>query len=416
MKELSVVYRGFGQSVPLGTLADDGKVILFEYSPQAIDLQLDLSPLRTPLRQAAYPDKQGDYRHLHDVPGFIYDTLPDGWGYRLMHRRMRTKGLNPERLSTLDRLAYLGENTMGALVYQPCQTDLAGAKDLTLLELAQEVQAVLQDDAYEVLAEMARAGGSPGGARPKAQVVFNPQTKALSTQASQVQGGEAWLIKFAGADDAPDSCVLEELFAQMAHACHLGMTSTQLFELPGGHFAFGTERFDRRGTARVHVHSLAGLLHANFQVPSVSYEDFFRVTRRLTKDQRELVKAVKICAFNVLMNNRDDHAKNLSFLREADGRWLLAPPYDLTYCPGYQGEHFMDIAGEGLSPARAHVLGAAAKAGLPALVASRALDEVLEQATPDLLKLLAKALPLKASSLAAVHQAMTANHARLRKS
>jgi len=416
VKELSVVYRGFGQSVPLGTLADDGKVILFEYTREAIDLQLDLSPLRTPLRQAAYPDKQGDYRHLHDVPGFIYDALPDGWGYRLMHRRMRAKGLDPERLSTLDRLAYLGENTMGALVYQPSQPDLESSKDLTLLELAQEVQAVLQDDTYAVLSEMARAGGSPGGARPKAQVFFNPQTQALSTQASQVPGGEAWLIKFAGADDAPDSSVVEALFAQLAQACQLGMTNTRLFELPGGHFAFGTQRFDRRGTARVHVHSLAGLLHANFQVPSVSYEDFFQVTRRLTKDQRELVKAVKICAFNVLMNNRDDHAKNLSFLREADGRWLLAPPYDLTYCTGYQGEHFMDIAGEGLAPARAHVLSAAAKAGLPALVASRALDEVLEQATPAILKLLAKDLPLKASSLATVHQAMTANHARLRKS
>lgn len=415
MKELSVVYRGFGESVRVGTLAEGGKVVLFQYDPQALDLQLDLSPLRAPLRQAAYPDKPGEYRDLHDVPGFIYDSLPDGWGYRLMHRRMKARGLDPESLSTLDRLAYLGENTMGALVYQPSHLELESAKDLTLLELAQEVQSVLQDDGYEVLAELARVGGSPGGARPKAQVHFNPLTNALSTQASQVPDGEAWLVKFAGADDAPDSCVLEELYAQMAHACHLGMTRTRLFELPGGHFAFGTQRFDRRGASRVHVHSLAGLLHANFQVPSVSYEDFFRVTRRLTKDQRELVKAVKICAFNVLMNNRDDHAKNLSFLREADGRWRLTPPYDLTYCPGYQGEHFMDVAGEGKAPTRAHVLAAAEKAGLAASLAGRALDDMLEQATPALLKQLAKGLPLTASTLATVHQAMSVNHSRLRK-
>lgn len=400
----------------VGTLAEDGKVVLFQYDPQALDLQLDLSPLRAPLRPAAYPDKPGEYRDLHDVPGFIYDSLPDGWGYRLMHRRMKARGLDPESLSTLDRLAYLGENTMGALVYLPPHLERESTTGLTLVELAQEVQSVLQDDGYEVLAEMARVGGSPGGARPKAQVHFNPLTNALSTQASQVPDGEAWLVKFAGSDDAPDSCVLEELYAQMAHACHLGMTPTRLFELPGGHFAFGTQRFDRRGASRVHVHSLAGLLHANFQVPSVSYEDFFRVTRRLTKDQRELVKAVKICAFNVLMNNRDDHAKNLSFLREADGRWRLTPPYDLTYCPGYQGEHFMDVAGEGKAPARAHVLAAAEKAGLAASVAGRALDEMLEQATPALLKQLAKGLPLTASTLATVHQAMSVNHSRLRKS
>ena len=136
----------------------------------------------------------------------------------------------------------------------------------------------------------------------------------------------------------------------------------------------------------------------------------------MTKDQRELVKAVKICAFNVLMHNRDDHAKNLSFLREADGRWLLAPPYDLTYCPGYRGEHFMDVAGEGKAPARSHLLAAAEKAGLSANIAGRALDEVLEQATPALLKQLASALPLKAATLATVHQAMVANQARLGKS
>lgn len=414
MKELSVLYRGFGQSVPIGTLADDGRNVLFQYSPQALALQLDLSPLRAPLRQAAYPDRPGEYRDLHDVPGLIYDSLPDGWGYRLMHRRMRAKGLNPDQLSTLDHLAYLGENTMGALVYLPPHSEFENAQDLTLLALAHEIQAVLRDDGYEVLAEMARAGTSPGGARPKAQVYFNSQTKALSTQASQVPGGEAWLVKFAGTDDAPDSCVLEELYAQLAHACDLGMTRTQLFELPGSLFAFGTQRFDRRGATRVHVHSLAGLLHANFQVPSVSYEDFFKVTRRLTRDQRELVKALKICAFNVLMNNRDDHAKNLAFVREADGRWQLAPPYDLTYCPGYQGEHFMDVAGEGKTPARAHVLAAAEKAGLSAGIASRTLDEMLEQITPTLFQQLANTLPLLRSTITTVHQAMSANHTRLR--
>lgn len=420
MKELTVVYQGFGQVVPVGTLADNGKGVLFEYSQQALAQQLDLSPLRLPLRLPAYPDRQGDYRSLHDVPGLVYDSLPDGWGFRLMHRRMRARGLNPDALSTLDHLACLGEHTMGALTYQPAQPDTVHANDLTLLALAKEVEAVQNDDGHEVLAEMARAGASPGGARPKALVYFNPQTLALSTQAAQVPGGQPWLVKFAGADDATDSCVLEELYARMARLAGLGMSDTHLFELPQGQFAFGTRRFDRRdahlgiaGAYRVHVHTLAGLLHANFQVPSVSYDDFFRVTRRLTRDQRELVKALKLATFNVLMNNRDDHAKNIAFVREADGRWLLAPPYDLTYCPGYQGEHFMDMAGEGKAPTRTHVLAAAQQAGLPTAVAAKAVDEVLEHLSPDVFMHMAKDLPLKAATQAMVYQAMTANHARL---
>jgi serine/threonine-protein kinase HipA len=146
----------------------------------------------------------------------------------------------------------------------------------------------------------------------------------------------------------------------------------------------------------------------------VSYGDFLRVTRRLTLDQREVFKAFKICAFNVLMNNRDDHAKNLAFVREDDGRWLLAPPYDLTYSTGVGGEHFMDIAGEGKTPERKHLLATAAAAGLDAKVAEPVLDELLDQVTPDLVQKLAKEMPLKAATVATVVKTVTAHHARLR--
>ena len=413
MKELRVTYQGLGAPFVLGTLADDGQDVLFQYAPEALERGLQLSPIRLPLRALAYPDRRADYTQLHDVPGLIYDSLPDSWGYRLMHRHMKTRGIDPDQASSLDRLAYLGAHTMGALTYAPALPEVLDGQDLTLLGLAQEVQAVLVDDSHEVLAELARVGGSPGGARPKALVHFNPLTGQMGTQVGQVPGAQAWLVKFPGSDDAPDCCALEALYARVAHHCNLGMTATEFFQLPGGRAAFGTQRFDRRGAQRVHVHSLAGLLHANFQVPSVSYEDFFRVTRRLTRDQRELKKAVQRCAFNILLNNRDDHAKNLSFLLEADGSWRLAPPYDLTFCPGYKGEHFMDVAGEGAAPGRRHVLKAAKAAGLPAAVAEQAIDELLGIATPQLLLDLAKALPLRTETVEMVHGAMQVNYARL---
>jgi len=117
--------------------------------------------------------------------------------------------------------------------------------------------------------------------------------------------------------------------------------------------------------------------------------------------------------FNVLMNNRDDHAKNLSFVMQADGSWQLAPPYDLTYCPGYQGEHFMDVAGEGRAPARQHVLQAAQAAGLPRAVAERTIDEMLALLTPATLLDLADGLTLRKATVTQVLQAMQSNFARL---
>lgn len=60
----------------------------------------------------------------------------------------------------------------------------------------------------------------------------------------------------------------------------------------------------------------------------------------------------KLCAFNYLTDNKDDHCKNFSFLvtKNVTGkwRWRLAPAYDLTLCKeGYNGEHASSVNGKG---------------------------------------------------------------------
>lgn len=56
MKKLAVHYCGWGEDWPLGMLADDGRALLFEYSPEALVQQFELSPLRLKLRAVAYGD------------------------------------------------------------------------------------------------------------------------------------------------------------------------------------------------------------------------------------------------------------------------------------------------------------------------------------------------------------------------
>ncbi|PXX45185.1 type II toxin-antitoxin system HipA family toxin [Undibacterium pigrum] len=411
MKELKVNYKAHGESLWLGTLADDGSDILFQYSPEALARGLELSPIRLPLRPSAYPDKQTDYLTITRVPGLIYDSLPDSWGFHLMNRRMKAKGINTDTVSVLDRLAYLGENTMGALTYEPASESDLAITDLALIELAKEVRAVQADDSHEVLDELAKAGGSPGGARPKAVVYYKPATSQMSTE--YMPDAEAWLIKFPAKEDASDSCALEELYARLARKCGLGMGDTQFFELPDGMTAFGAKRFDRNNEQRVHVHSLAGMMHVNFQIPALGYSDFMRATRRLTRDARELKKALQRCVFNVLMNNRDDHAKNLSYLLNKNNEWELAPPYDLTYCTGCRGEHFMDIAGEGKAPTRTHILKVAQDGGIKEKEAQNIIDEMLGLITGSDFKNTARDLPISKKTLTAVGKVIEANRSKL---
>lgn len=413
MKELRVMAHSGSEVLWLANLADDGRDILFQYTAEALARNWQWSPLRLPLRSLAYPNSQADYTRLLRVPGLIFDSLPDSWGFHVMNRRLKSRGIDPNALSVLDRLAWLGQNTMGALTYEPADQDAMEPQDLTLLELAQEVQVLLQDESHQVLAELARAGGSLGGARPKALVDYHPETGQMSTRSAGMAGAEPWLVKFPAKDDAADSCALEELYARLARKVELGMGPTRFFELGKGLCAFATRRFDRQAGRRVHVHSLAGLLHADFHTPSLGYGEFLRATRVLTRDVRQLKKALRYCVFNLLMNNRDDHAKNLAFLLDEHQGWQLAPPFDLTYCPGYRGEHFMDVAGEGKQPGRSHVLKVAQEAGISALDAARTIDELLNQLSDADIVGMASALPIRKSTLQEVRSAIAANRMRL---
>lgn len=54
-----------------------------------------------------------------------------------------------------------------------------------------------------------------------------------------------------------------------------------------------------------------------------------------------VVKMFRLAAFNVLAHNRDDHAKNFTFLMDSNGLWRLSPAYDLIFSSGPRGEQSM---------------------------------------------------------------------------
>ncbi len=55
--------------------------------------------------------------------------------------------------------------------------------------------------------------------------------------------------------------------------------------------------------------------------------------------------------FNVFAHNRDDHAKNFSFMYdEKSDKWKLSPAYDLIYSNTYWGEHTTSVGGNGKNP------------------------------------------------------------------
>ena len=64
-------------------------------------------------------------------------------------------------------------------------------------------------------------------------------------------------------------------------------------------------------------------------------------------EQEELYRRM---VFNVMSRNHDDHSKNLSFLMDRQGKWKLAPAYDLcySYTPGgkWTNRHQLSLNGK----------------------------------------------------------------------
>ena len=64
---------------------------------------------------------------------------------------------------------------------------------------------------------------------------------------------------------------------------------------------------------RRHVHSVAGLAHANYRLPDFDYPDLFKLSDLVTRSHAEKTKLFRRMTFNIVSGNRDDHTKNFAF-------------------------------------------------------------------------------------------------------
>ena len=363
--------------IPVGVLARRERTIYFEYDAAFVSRGLEISPLRCPVRLGV---QEFDPTLFDGLAGVFHDSLPDGWGRLLLERALRLRGDMPERLSALDRLAYVGHTGMGALVYDPHHDEhtaqVSGACDIDLLVAG--VRDVLRGEATDVLQELLSLNGSSAGARPKVMLGVSQDRKDLVYGSVLPSGYQSWLVKFPNMQDGEDAGAIEYVYALMARDAGLQMSDAHLFPTKHGAGCFATQRFDRRdgmhNGGRLHMHSASGLLHGDPRTPSLDYEALVALTVHLTQDVRQAENLYRLAVFNALAHNRDDHGKNISYLMDEQGRWTLAPAYDLTFSAGPQGEHSTTIMGQG-TPSRDALI----RLGSSVPLTKHAIHTIIEQ-------------------------------------
>ena len=263
----------------------------------------------------------------------------------VLDRYLQQNGINPRTLTLLDRLALVGSAGRGALEFRPDRSLVSKQDYVDFEKLALEAEQILGNEDYsgKGIEEFQYRGGSPGGARPKIFTRYD---------------GKEWLVKFRAKNDSERIGAEEYNYSLLAKKCGIEMPETRLFE---GKY-FGVERFDRTPKGKLHVISMAGLVGADYRLPSIDYAHIFQACAMLTHNVAELWKVYRLMVFNYLIGNKDDHAKNFAFIYR-DGDWHFSPAYDLLPSDGINGYKTTSI-NDRIEPSKEDLFAVAVKAGL----------------------------------------------------
>lgn len=319
--KVKVLYR----DRPVGTLQLDPTTgaCVFEYDRVWLAEGFSISPTELPLQGGLfYADKE----KLGGGFAVFEDSIPDGYGLYLLERILNGEGTSLRDLTPLQRLSIIGTSGMGALSYLPMMPGVHRQQELDEIERLD----MIQEEALKVLSEKSTGdaeflyynSANSGGARPKVML--------------RSRDGSHWMVKFRHIYDPLDIGRSELLYMETAREC--GVTIPCIGLIKDKYFAI--ERFDYTPDGqKLHVLTSAALLKTDFRNMDIDYTNLLALTGYLTQDPVQVEEMFRRMVVNLVVDNKDDHAKNFSFICK-EGTWSLAPAYDITYSPsGSRGEH-----------------------------------------------------------------------------
>ncbi|MGK0442210.1 MAG: serine/threonine-protein kinase HipA [Pseudohongiellaceae bacterium] len=356
----------------------------FEYDRHWFQYGIQLFPLHMPMSEEKFTFTSVSRETYKGIPPALADTLPDKFGNALIDAWLAREGRDPTTFSPVERLLYTGSRGMGALEFLPAiEVSNNRFQELQLSSLVDVAQQIMDErDAFHVDLEgdkekedaikaLFQIGTSAGGARPKAVIAINKdRSSVLSGQVATPSGYDHYLIKFDGITqkhideetyaDPQGFGRMEYAYFNMARDAGITIMDCELLERDGlSHFM--TKRFDRLQGEKIHYQSLCAMDNADFNLPgSYSYERMLGVMRALQLSRDEQIELYRRMVFNVIARNHDDHTKNFGFIMGQDGKWVLAPAFDVAYSykkgSPWVSDHQMTISGVRNNFTREHLM------------------------------------------------------------
>ena len=313
--------------------------------------------------------------------GAVDDARPDRWGERVIRYIDR-----PGRLSLMEYLYYAGDERFGAMGVSTSATEYL-PRTVGPLPRLQNVQALSEiiskikakQPITAVERKMVAAGGSFGGAKPKALIEIER---------------EQWVIKFFN-NEPIDVPLVEHATMTLCAKAGITVAETRVVPLLGEN-AIAVRRFDRKGSARAHCISAGTALRATVptnEQPDMSYPNLAQLLRRAgqntdNENRLEMAELFRRMVFNILIDNTDDHEKNHSLLvtPRSDAKrptsrvngFRLAPAYDVVPTNSGQGHHEFGIGDEGRDGTLSNAMSKCQSFGLSAAEAAAEVLRVIQ--------------------------------------
>ncbi len=346
----------WGEDVGVIHWNENTQLASFQYHDKFLSKAWDLSPIKMPIKNGDRVYRFPELRTSRDgqntfkgLPGLLSDALPDKYGNQLINAWLVQNGRPEDGMNPVEQLCFIGKRGMGALEFSPAkfntEEDAFSIEIDSLVNAAQNMlserqsfKTNLNNNEEKALQEIVTIGTSAGGARPKAVIAYNENTKEVkSGQSDAPDGFEHWLLKLDGVSDAQlgDSegwGRVEYAYYLMAKESGIEMMESRLLE-ENGRAHFMTKRFDREGNkTKHHIQTLCGIQHYDYNnMFAYSYEQLFQTMRLLRLTYPEAEQMFRRMVFNVLATNCDDHTKNFSFRLKQGQKWELSPAYDVCY-------------------------------------------------------------------------------------
>ena len=327
--------------LPVGTLiveADAGReASTFTYDPAWLSRPdaFGVAP-HMPLR----PDPFYTNRATNgsSLPSPIADGAPDSWGRAIIKAaRGGRVGSDLDYLVESDdylrsgALRYFDGPTQDAQALAPPRKGKGEVSVPRLMDLEQVIAEARAFEADPVRYREKRARmvggdllrnavGSLGGARPKVN--------------AKDEDGALWIVKLAKIDDEYAVAPAEVMALRLASRVGIAAAEATVLSVSQRFPVAIVKRFDRdRRGNRIPFISAQTFMGLPGTEPGNYVDVAFQMHNWCSNPQAEKRELYRRMVFNVLIQNTDDHLRNLGFLYDGNGKWGLSPAYDVNPVP-----------------------------------------------------------------------------------